>query len=123
MMKYTISARKLEVDSDLESYIERKLAKLDRYFARAHRPISVRVELHRDEVATPDKRYVASARIEVQGPDLFAETATINPHSAIDILEAKLKEQIRKYKSKHSVHRFKMRRQHESKDTRLGLNQ
>lgn len=123
MMKYTIAARKMAVDSDLESYIERKLAKLDRFFARAHRPISVRIELHRDEGASPDKRFVASARIEVQGPDLFAETATINPHSAIDILEAKLKEQIRKHKAKHSVRRFRLSRQHDSHDSPLGLNQ
>lgn len=110
MMKYTIAARKLEVDSDLESYIERKIAKLDRFFARAHRPVGVRIELHRDDVASPDKRYVASARIEVQGPDLFAETATINPHSAVDILEAKLKDQIRKHKQKHLTRRFRLRR-------------
>ncbi len=110
MMKYTIAARKLEVDKDLTSYIERKIAKLDRYFPRAHRPVGVSVELHRDETAAPDKRYVASAHIEVQGPDLHAETATINPHSAIDILEAKLKEQIRKYKEKHVPKRFSLKR-------------
>jgi putative sigma-54 modulation protein len=110
MIKYTVSARKLEVDRELTSYIERKIAKLDRYFPRAHRPVGARIELHRDEAASPDKRYVASAHIEVQGPDLHAETATINPHSAIDILEAKLKDQIRKYKEKHVPKRFTLKR-------------
>ena len=110
MMKYTVTARKLEVDRELTGYIERKIAKLDRYFPRQHRPVGVVIELHRDESATPDKRYVVSARIEVQGPDIFAETATINPHSAIDILEAKLKEQIRKYKAKHAPKRVTLKR-------------
>lgn len=110
MMKYTVAARKLEVDRELTNYIERKIAKLDRYFPRSHRPVGVRVELHRDEAAAPDKRYVASAHIEVQGPDLHAETATMNPHSAVDILEAKLKDQIRKYKEKHAPKRFTLKR-------------
>lgn len=109
-MKYTISSRKIEVDKELTSYIERKIAKLDRYFPRTHRPVGVQVELHRDEAASPDKRYVASALIEVQGPDLHAETVTMNPHSAIDILEAKLKDQIRKYKAKHVPKRFTLKR-------------
>lgn len=110
MMQYTISARKLEVDKELNDYIERKIAKLDRYFPRAHRPVRARIELHRDDVASADRRYVASVHIEVQGPDLHAETATMNPHSAIDILEAKLKDQIRKYKDKNIPKRFTTKR-------------
>lgn len=110
MMEYTIVARKLEVDRELTSYVERKIAKLDRYFPRHHRPVGVKVELQRDDGATPDRRYTASARIAVQGPDIYAETSTMNPHSAVDILEAKLKEQIRKYKAKHLPKRFSLKR-------------
>lgn len=111
MIQYTISARKLEVDQELTEYIERKLARLDKYFPRTHQPIAMRVELHRDEAAQPDKRYHASVQIEVDGPDMSAETATMNPHSAVDIVEAKLKEQIRKYKDKHSPRRLTLKRQ------------
>ncbi|MFO0955683.1 MAG: ribosome-associated translation inhibitor RaiA [Candidatus Saccharibacteria bacterium] len=111
MIKHTITARKLEVDQELKEYIERKLGRLDKYFPRTHQPESMRVELHRDEAAEPDKRYHVTAQISVSGPDLQAETATINPHSAVDIIEAKLKDKIRKYKAKHSPRRFTLKRE------------
>lgn len=110
MMQYQVSAKKFEVDRQLDSYIEKKIARLDRLFPRGHRPTQAKIELMRDESETPDKRYHAAVRIEVGGPDLFAETNTMNPHSAIDIVEAKLKEQIRKYKAKHMPRRITLKR-------------
>ncbi len=110
MITYQIVARKLEVDEELTEYIEKKLARLDKYFPKNHQPISMRVELRRDEAAQPDKRYHVTVQIEIDGPDMTAETATMNPHSAVDIVEAKLKEQIRKYKNKHSPRRLTLKR-------------
>lgn len=110
MMQYQVSAKKLEVDRELDSYIQKKIARLDRLFPRSHRPSKAHIELSRDESANPDKRYHAGVKIEVSGPDLFAETATMNPHSAIDIVEAKLKEQIRRYKEKHAPKRISLKR-------------
>ncbi len=106
MINTTKTFRKFEADTELHRYIDRKLSKLDRYFPRSHRPTGMRVELHRDEAADPAKRYVGHAHISVAKQDIIAETASMNPHTVVDILEAKLKDQIRKYKEKHIPRRL-----------------
>lgn len=110
MITLHISARKCEVNDELESYMERKLGKLDKYFPRQHQPTGMVIELTRDESVGPDKRYHISVNIAAPQHPMHAETATMNPHSAVDIIEAKLKEQIRKYKEKHTPRRLSLKR-------------
>lgn len=110
MIKINLTVRKFDADSELKRYIERKLSKLDRYFPHSHRPTGMRVELHRNEAADPAKRYSGLAHISVAKQEIVAETASMNPHTVVDILEAKLKEQIRKYKAKHAPKRLNVRK-------------
>ena len=110
MIALQIAARKFEVTDELENYIERKLAKLDKYFPRNHQPTGLKVEIARDESVTPDKRYHISVQLTAPQHKMHAETATMNPHSAVDIIEAKLKDQIRKYKDKHLPKRLTLKR-------------
>lgn len=110
MIQVQIGSKKFEVEDELEQYIQRKLGRLDRYFPRRHQPTRLHVEILRDEKATPDKRYKLTALLEAPGPDMHAQTRAMNPHSAVDILEAKLKEQIRKYKDKHIPKRLDVKR-------------
>lgn len=110
MIALHISTRKCEVNEELEAYMERKLGKLDKYFPRKHQPTGMSIELTRDERVEPDKRYHISVTITAPQHPMHAETATMNPHSAVDIIEAKLKEQIRKYKEKHSPRRITLKR-------------
>jgi len=117
MIQTTIALRKFEADAELTRYIERKLGKLDKYFPRHHQPTGLRVELHRDESADPAKRFHGLARLAVAGPDIVAETSSMNPHTVVDILEAKLKEQIRRYKDKHIPRRFTLKRSPQPLDT------
>ncbi len=110
MIQTQIVGRKFEVDAELQKYIERKLGKLDKYFPRTGQPVGMRIEILRDERADPDKRYHLSVKVDVPGNDILAETATMNPHSAVDIVEVKLKDQIRKYKEKAAPKRLSMKR-------------
>lgn len=109
MIKLQITARKYEIDSNLKKYITKKLGKLDKYLPKKYPAKGLSVEVFRDPSGKEDNRYKVKAILEVAGPDLVAETATINPHSAIDIIEQKLKLQIKKYKDKHSVKRFRLK--------------
>ncbi|MEI7819064.1 MAG: ribosome-associated translation inhibitor RaiA [bacterium] len=110
MIQTVFTARKFEADSELKRYVERKLSKLDRLFPRQHTPTGLNVEIHRDEGNDdPAKRYHARAKLSVAGPDIVAETASMNPHTAVDILEAKLKDQIRKHKEKHLPKRLSLK--------------
>lgn len=110
MITLNISARKCEVNDELQGYMERKLGKLDKFFPRLHQPTGMTIELTRDEAAPPDKRYHIAVNIAAPHHPMHAETATMNPHSAVDIIEAKLKEQIRKYKEKQAPKRLTFKR-------------
>lgn len=118
MIDIHLTGRKFEIDEELKSYIDRKLGGLDKYLPKGHRNQGMTVEIFKDPSGKEDNRYKIVAVLRVQGPDLVAETATINPHSAVDIVEQKLKIQIRKYKDKsmpkrigvkHFIDKFKSR--------------
>lgn len=100
MIKIQLTGRKYDIDKDLKKYVTRKLGHLDKYLPRQHKAIGMTVEIFRDPSGKEDNRYKVTANLEVPGSEIIAETATINPHSAIDIVEQKLKLQIRKYKDK-----------------------
>lgn len=106
MINLQITGRNYDIDEQLNKYIQNKLGKLDRFFPRAHRPKGMRVEIFKDPSGKEDNRYRCVAYLEVPGPDITAETAMMNPHAAVDVVEAKLKAQIRRYKEKHSNRRI-----------------
>lgn len=109
MINIQLTGRKFEIDDELKAYIDRKLGGLDKYLPRGHKNQGMTVEIFRDPSGKEDNRYKIVAVLRVQGPDLVAETATINPHSAVDIVEQKLKIQIRKYKDKAKPHRVSVK--------------
>lgn len=110
MINIQLTGRKYEIDAELKKYIEKKLGRLDRYLPRGHNNQGMSVEIFKDPSGKEDNRYKVMAVLRVQGPDIVAETATINPHSAIDIVEQKLKTQIHKYKDKHQPKRVSLKK-------------
>lgn len=109
MIKIQLSGRKYDIDPELRKYVIKKLGHLDKYIPRSHPAVGMKVEIFKDPSGREDNRYKVTALLEVAGPDIVAETATINPHAAVDIVEAKLKDQIRKYKEKHKPKRFRVK--------------
>ena len=109
MISIQLSARAYEIDEELRKYVEKKLGRLDRYLPRTHKATGMSVEVFRDPSGKEDNRYRVTAKISVPGNDIIAETATMNPHSAVDIVEEKLLIQIRKYKEKHGIKRFRVK--------------
>lgn len=107
MIKIQLTSRQYEIDDELKTYTMRKLGRLDRYLPRRHKAKGMRVEIFRDPSGKEDNKYKVKAYLEVPGPDIVADTATLNPYAGVDIVEEKLKLQIRKYKDKHSVKRFR----------------
>jgi ribosomal subunit interface protein len=109
MIKIQLTGRKYDIDADVKKYVNRKLGHLDKYLPSKHKAIGMTVEIFRDEAGEPDNRYKVTAILQVPGNDIVAETSTINPHSAVDIVEQKLRLQIRKYKDKHAPRRFRVK--------------
>jgi putative sigma-54 modulation protein len=103
MIRFDVTGRNYEVDDKLKDYIDAKLGGLERYVPRGVRA-SVRGEvvLEDDPSGREDNRYVCEAIVMVRGERLVSREGTLNMYAAIDIVEAKLKAQLVKYKEKHS---------------------
>ena len=96
-----ISASKIELDSALKQYIERKIGRLDRFLPR-HARKSVHAEVRLIDVNRPGgNKYECEVIIHVPAATITAKDTTLNTFAAVDIVEEKLKNQLRKYKDAH----------------------
>jgi putative sigma-54 modulation protein len=101
MIKYDLTARNLEVDAKMKSYVDDKIAGLEKYVPRTARiATTCTVILEDDPSGREDNRFVCEAIISAPGAKMVSREGTINIYAAIDIVEAKLKSQLTKYKEK-----------------------
>ena len=91
---------------DLKKYIAKKIGKLDRYMPR-HARESVHVEVFVKERELKAKQLrECEVIMRLPGSTLAVKESTVNMFAAVDIVEAKLKNQLRKYKDTHNAHRI-----------------
>lgn len=101
----TITGIHYDVNDKLEKYVRNKIGRLDRYMPRsARRSIRAEVRLQEDKGKRRDK-YEVEVVLHVKNGLLTAKESTLNMYAAVDIVEAKLKNQLRKHKEKHLSHR------------------
>ena len=93
-----ITGIKYDVTKKTEKYVHEKIGKLDRYIplaARASMAADVKLkEINEDH----GNKYEAEVIIQVPNKVITAKDSTMNMLAAIDIVEAKLIAQLRKYK-------------------------
>jgi putative sigma-54 modulation protein len=106
--KLDISGVHMEVDKKLNEYVVKKIGKLDKYMPR-HARDSAHAEVFLKEAKTKQgKQCIAEVTIRLPKGNVTAEESTMNIYAAVDIVEAKLKNQIKKYKETHGslrIHR------------------
>lgn len=95
-----ISGIHYEVSDDLKKYITKKIGKLDRFVPR-HARKSIKVDVRLTERKTKTDRHECEITIHLPEQQITAKEATINMFAAVDIVEAKLKTQLKKYKASH----------------------
>ncbi len=89
-----------EVSDDLAKYVRTKIGKLDKYMTRKARK-SVHAEVKLGELGSKTKsRNKCEVILDVPGDRIAASESTINMFAAVDIVEAKLKNQLKKQKDK-----------------------
>jgi putative sigma-54 modulation protein len=91
-----------EIDKDLFKYIQKKIGKLDRHMKK-----SVRAEARADvklkeSTGKGGKKCTAEVILHMPGDKLTASESTMNMYAAIDIVESKLQNQLKKHKEKNS---------------------
>ncbi|WP_174728834.1 ribosome hibernation-promoting factor, HPF/YfiA family [Mesobacillus harenae] len=94
-MDYNIRGENIEVTPAIRDYVEKKIAKLDRYFTESPNA-NVNVNLKTFQ----DKRSKVEVTIPMQNLVLRAEENHEDMYAAIDLITDKLERQIRKHKTK-----------------------
>lgn len=110
MIKLDITGRGYELNVKIKEYVGQKLGLLDKYVGRQAGEVAGQVVLIEDASGREDNRYVCEANINLPGATLHAKDATVNMYAAIDIVEAKLKVQMLRYREKHLPPRGRARR-------------
>ena len=93
-----ITGIKYELDDTTKKYVNKKIGRLDRYLPR-HARDSVNAEVRLKEVNREHgNKYEAEVVLNVPDKTITDKDSTLNMLAAIDIVEAKIVTQLRKYK-------------------------
>ncbi len=99
--KLEISTVHADVDKEINKYVKKKIGKLDDYMPK-HARKSAHAEVKLKE-AKLKARKESTCEVTIYVPDatIQASETTVNMYAAIDIVEEKLKTQLKKYKDAH----------------------
>ena len=103
-MKLILSTHNVTLTKAIEDHIVAKLDKLDHMDQRI---VNARVTLEHDHTRIPEKQFSCSIRLGVRGPDLFAEDRENDLYAAIDLVNKKIEQQIRKRHNKRKAVKHK----------------
>lgn len=109
MIKIQIKGRNYELTDNVKAYVNKKIGRLDKYLPRGHKPTSCEVEIFDDPSGREGNNFVCTAVVMVPKATLQASEATATPHASVDIVEAKLRQQMQKYKAKHAPSKFRLK--------------
>lgn len=91
----------MSVGDDLKKYVMRKIGRLDRFIPRAGREsVHAEVKLKEGKAKNKDQR-TCEVILHLPQENIMVKESTINIYAAIDIVEAKLHHQLKKYKELH----------------------
>ncbi len=100
--KLEITTVHADVDKEINKYVKKKIGKLDDYMPK-HARKSAHAEVKLKE-AKLKARKESTCEVTIYVPDatIQASETTVNMYAAIDIVEEKLKTQLKKYKDQQS---------------------
>lgn len=109
--KLEITGVHMKVDDKLKTYATRKIGRLDRFIPRKAREAAHAEILIKDnpQQKKSKKEYTCEVILRLPGDTITVSEATMNAFAAVDIVENKLKNQLKKYKETHGVKRLHRR--------------
>lgn len=106
--KIEISGKGYRIDEPFKKYITKRLAKLDRYLPRAAKKDVVMKVIVSEISKSKTDKYEITATMELTGGKVIAaKDECSNVFAGVDLVEAKLTGQIRRYKLEVQPHRQK----------------
>lgn len=101
MIKLEIAGVHAELNDDIKKYVRKKIGKLDRYMTRAvAKSAHAEVKL-KEAMRKTRKECTAEVVLHLPKDTITVKETTINMFAAVDIVEAKLRNQLKKYKETH----------------------
>jgi ribosomal subunit interface protein len=101
LKKFEITGVHTEISDNLRKYVTKKLGKIDKYLSKQARP-SAHLEVFLKESKEGGKKlYTCNAILHLPHDTIKVSESTINMFAAVDISQAKLKQQINRYKESH----------------------
>ncbi|NLA43033.1 ribosome-associated translation inhibitor RaiA [Candidatus Saccharibacteria bacterium] len=100
----TITGIKYEVDDKSKKYIRKKIGALDKYLPR-HARKTAKADVKVEQIDRRDgNKYEVEVILTVPNKTITAKDSTLNVLAAVDIVESKLANQLRKYKETRLAH-------------------
>jgi len=99
-----ITGDNFELDETTKKYVHKKIGRLDRYLPRHARASASAIVILRQVNKNHGNKYEAEVVFNAPDRTMTAKDSTINMVAAIDIVEAKIVAQMRKYKEKSVLH-------------------
>jgi putative sigma-54 modulation protein len=96
-MQITITTRHFQAQERIKAYLEEKLERLEKFFARI---ISARAILIKEGY-----RYIAEITLSANNMQLVAKEAAEDVHSAVDLALAKLQKRLVRFRDKAKEHK------------------
>lgn len=104
-MHMDITGVRYTPDELTKRYVRKKIGSLERYLSR-HARKTLRAEVKLREVnRARGNKYECDVVISVPDAVINAKDSTLNMLAAVDIVEEKLKNQLKKYHDEHTNHR------------------
>jgi len=101
IQKLEIQGVHATVSDKLQTYVNRKIGGLDRYISR-HARASAHAEVHLKEAKKKgDDHCTVEVTLHLPQHNIVIKESALNMFAAVDIVEAKLKQQLKKYKDLH----------------------
>ena len=108
--KIEVSGNGFKVEESFRKYTEKRLGKLDRYLPRGSKKDVVAKVVVTEIGKAKAEKYEISAAMEIPGGKVIAaRDECSNVFAGIDLVEAKLAGQIRRYKLEAQPHRRKLK--------------
>jgi ribosomal subunit interface protein len=101
LQKLEINGPAKTVDASLRKYVNKKIGNTDRYLPRNCRE-SAHAEVHLKEAPKKDNSHcICEVTLRLPKQTIVIKEQALNMYAAVDIVEAKLKQQIGRYKDMH----------------------
>lgn len=111
--KLEISGVHTVATEDLKKYITKKIGRLDHYMPKSAKASAHAEVLVKEAKAKDKNKCTCEVILYLPQETITVKEATVNMFAAVDIVEAKLKNQLKKYKDLHTspkLHRRLMAR-------------